>query len=156
MGKQNEYPGLLESSLHDEKTFYDIFLRDLKDCTTEVIIESPYITSSRVKRFYPAFKKLLEKGVKIYVVTREPNDHENESMRYQALREIKHFEYIGIQPLLCVGSHHRKLAILDRSILWEGSLNILSQAYSREIMRRMENRELAMQMFNFLNIGKVL
>jgi hypothetical protein len=49
--------------------------------------------------------------------------------------------------------HHRKLAILDREILWEGSLNILSQSRSREIMRRIKEKKYAQEMFNFLNLG---
>jgi len=63
---------------------------------------------------------------------------------------------MGVQVLLCTGNHHRKLAILDRNILWEGSLNILSQRHSREIMRRIENEELSLEMFNFLKLQKFL
>ena len=44
---------LLHSSLFDETTFFDKFLSDLEHCKNEVIIESPFITSSRVKTFYP-------------------------------------------------------------------------------------------------------
>jgi hypothetical protein len=61
-----------------------------------------------------------------------------------------------VQVLLCLGNHHRKLAILDRSIVWEGSLNILSQTYSRELMRRIEDRESAEQMFIFLNLDRFI
>ncbi len=63
---------------------------------------------------------------------------------------------MGVQVLLCSGNHHRKLAIIDRKILWEGSLNILSQVRSREIMRRIEGKELAIQMFKFLRLEKFL
>ena len=150
------YSDLLHSSLYDEKTFYERFLKDLEFCREEVIIESPYITSGRMKLFYPVLTKLVNRKIKIYVMTRIPQDHENKYMREQAEREISNFESMGIQPLLCIGNHHRKLAILDREILWEGSLNILSQIYSREIMRRIVNQELALQMFDFLKIGKFL
>lgn len=63
---------------------------------------------------------------------------------------ITQFEIIGVQVLLCVGNHHRKLAILDRQLLWEGSLNILSQTHSREFMRRIEDKQLTTETFNFL------
>ena len=101
------------------------------------------------------FNPLLSKGVKIYVMTRDPQEH-NESMEYQSEEAISLFERIGVQVLLCIGNHHRKLAILDRRILWEGSLNILSQAYSREIMRRIESKKLTMQMFDFLKLYKFI
>lgn len=146
---------MFNSSLHDEKTFYQTFLHDLKLCQKEVIIESPFITSERMKTFYSIFKDLYQKGVKIYIITRDPSEHDNGYER-QSEDAVRWCEVIGIQVLLCVGNHHRKLAILDRKILWEGSLNILSQAHSREIMRRIDNKEITEEMFHFLKLGKFL
>lgn len=146
---------LTSSRLFDETTFYQTFLQDLEKCQDEVIIESPYITCERMKTFDRFFRKLLKKGVKIYIITRDPREH-SETLEQQSESEIQRFESIGIQVLLCTGNHHRKLAILDRSILWEGSLNILSQTYSREIMRRIESAEATMEMFNFLRLEKFI
>jgi len=145
----------MNSILYDEKTFYPSFINDLEACRKEVIIESPFITSKRMKDFRSVFKKILEKGVKIYIFTRDPREHEL-PMSVQSEAEISNFERIGVQTLLCVGNHHRKLAIIDRKILWEGSLNILSQANSREIMRRIESEELSLELFNFLKYGKFM
>lgn len=60
------------SQLHNEKTFYRSFIKDLENCKEEVIIESPYITNERARLFIPIFDKLLKKGIKIYVMTRDP------------------------------------------------------------------------------------
>ena len=146
---------LLTSRLYDEKTFYQAFLSDLGGCRNEVYIESPYITSKRAEMLIPLFNTLLTRGVKIYVMTRDPKEHE-EGMEYQSEETISYFERIGVQVLLCVGNHHRKLAILDRNILWEGSLNILSQSYSREIMRRINSVKFAIEMYNFLKLDKII
>ncbi len=143
------------SKLFDEKTFYRAFLNDLRGCQQEVYIESPFITSERTKTLIPIFQQLIAHGVKVYIMTRDPREHVD-AFETQSEDVITNFEVIGVQVLLCIGNHHRKLAILDRKILWEGSLNILSQTHSREIMRRIENEELTMQMFNFLNLGKFL
>jgi len=146
---------MMNSTLFDEATFYSAFFRDLEGCRNEVIIESPYITSKRAEMLIPIFENLLLKGVKIYVMTRDPKEHE-ENMEYQSEEAISQFERMGVQVLLCIGNHHRKLAILDRKTLWEGSLNILSQNKSREIMRRIESEELAIQMFEFLRLGRFI
>lgn len=145
----------LISTLYDETDFYRVFLRDLEASREEVIIESPYITTRRMKTLWPTLKKLLTRGIKIYFLTRDPKEHEL-GMEYQSEDEIRHCEELGIQVLLCVGNDHRKLAILDRKILWEGSLNILSQTHSREIMRRIEGEEIALQMFNFLKLSSFI
>ena len=88
-------------------------------------------------------------------MTRDPRQH-SETLEEQSETEIQRFEALGVQVLLCTGNHHRKLAILDRQVLWEGSLNILSQHKSREIMRRIDNKEVATEMFDFLKFGNFL
>lgn len=143
------------SSLFDEKTFYQTFLEDLRHCQDEAIIESPFITSLRMKTFDRVFTNLLKKGVKIYIVTRDPQEHDN-GYETQSEEAIRWCEAMGIQVLLCTGNHHRKLAILDRKLLWEGSLNILSQHNSREIMTRTDDEALTKRMFNFLKFSKYL
>jgi hypothetical protein len=45
---------------------------------------------------------------------------------------------------------------MDDDILWEGSLNILSQNESCEIMRRIESSHLAYQTLRFLNLEDLL
>lgn len=145
----------MSSTLYDETTFYQKFMKDLQNCNEEVIIESPYITSARMKRLYPIFEQLVKRRVKVYIVTRKPKEHDY-SLEEQSEYEIQRFERLGVQVLLCAGNHHRKLVILDRMILWEGSLNILSQNHSREIMRRIPDERFAQEMFDFLNFGNVI
>lgn len=143
------------STLYDENTFYQAFIKDLLGAKEEVIIESPYITTHRMKVLKPILEKLVNDGVNVYIITRDPREHDL-SMEIQSEQVIRAFEIVGAQVLLCVGNDHRKLAILDRKILWEGSLNILSQTHSREIMRRVENKKITMQMFEFLKLERFL
>ena len=64
------------SSLFDESTFYTKFSKDLLRAKHEVIIESPFITLDRAKSLTPIFNKLIKRGVKIYVITRDPSEHQ--------------------------------------------------------------------------------
>lgn len=152
---QATHISLTTSRLFDEHDFYEAFVNDLLNCESEVIIESPFITSSRTAVFVPIFKTLLDREVNIYILTRDPREHD-EKLEIQAEQEIIRFENMGIHTFICKGNDHRKLAILDRKILWEGSLNILSQTKSREIMRRISGKETTEQMFDFLNLGKYI
>jgi hypothetical protein len=145
---------LLDSALFDEKTFYKAFVSDLKQCTGKAIIESPFITSNRVASLLPIFRKMRSRGVKIIVNTRHPAEHDA-PFAAQAEGAIERLQVIGVQVLF-TGAHHRKIAILDRKIIWEGSLNILSQNDSCEIMRRIESEQLATQMLKFIKLGKFL
>jgi len=125
----------------------------LEKAQKEVIIESAYITISRLKSLKPIFEKLIKRGVKVFITTRYPNEHD-EVMEQHSEAGIHYFEVLGGQVLLCEGIH-RKLSIIDRKLLWEGSLNILSQTHSREFMRRIESKKITEEMFKFLKYDKI-
>lgn len=145
---------LVTSILYNETTFYKQFVKDLSDAKKEVIIESPYITKKRLDMLKPVFEKLMDREVQVYIITKAPQEHDA-LMAEQSEAGIRYFEFLGLQVLLIKGGHHRKLAMIDRKILWEGSLNILSQSSSREFMRRIESRKLAEDLFQFLQFDKV-
>ena len=142
-----------KSHLFTEQDFYKRFILDLNECQREIIIESPYITSYRIGLFMPIFSKLLDKRIQIHIVTRDPIDHD-EYFRDQATNGILACNEMGINIVMLKNNHHRKLAIIDRKILWEGSLNILSYNRSQEVMRRIEGEDFAQEMIDFLNLDK--
>ena len=115
-GKTNSQPILMPSKLHDENTFYHAFINDLNACKEEIIIESPFISSPRMKKLYPVFERFIKRGVRVYAMTCDPREHDD-SMEEQSEYEIQRFKRLRVQVLLCTGNRHRKLAILDRKIL---------------------------------------
>lgn len=50
-------------TLYDEKTFYPAFIRDLDNAQSEVIIESPFITTERIKTLWSVLNRLDKRGV---------------------------------------------------------------------------------------------
>lgn len=146
---------IFNTSLFDETTFYTQFIKDLNSANHEVIIESPFIGMERMNTLMPIIERSISLGVKLYIITRAPEKHTG-IMRRHAEEVISHLERLGVQVLVASNNHHRKLAIIDRKILWEGSLNILSQSYSREIMRRIQGNNHAQEMFNFLQLGSFI
>lgn len=144
---------LLESALHTESTFYCSFQRDLKRAKQEVIIESPFIACKRTQNLLPIFKKLTRKGVTVRINTRNPRHHERE-LQIQAWQCIKWLRSVGVKVKFYDDMRHRKLVVIDRTVLWEGSLNILSQSYSKEVTRRTKSEVLAKQMVRFTGMSK--
>jgi phosphatidylserine/phosphatidylglycerophosphate/cardiolipin synthase-like enzyme len=104
-----------------------------------------------MQKFYPAFQKMLDRRTKVLVITRNPSDLDP-SIRDIATNEIMQMSEMGVSVTLLKGNHHRKLAIIDRSITWEGSLNILSQNNSMEIMRRIEDKKTTEDLMKFLKL----
>ena len=146
---------LTDSTMFDEKTFFQKFINDLQGAKEEVIIESPFITIDRMKKFVPVLQDLVSKNILIYIITRYPQEHSNE-FTFQAEEAIRWCENNGIQVLVCKGKHHRKLAIIDKKIVYEGSLNILSQLHSREIMRRIDDKSVTEETIKFFKFDAFL
>jgi len=142
---------LVNTALYNEQSFYGAFERDIKRAESSVIIESPFLTERRVLYFAGLFRKLARKGIRVRVNTRNPRHHDK-LLEIQAWKSIHILRDSGVKVYFFSDMRHRKLAIIDEQILWEGSLNILSQVLSKEIMRRTNSAELAHQMAAFTKI----
>ena len=144
---------LLKSQLFDERTFYGTFAKDLRKTKKKIIIESPYATERRALQFARLFKKLNKRGVKVVIYTRHPKSH-GKLLQIQSWLAIRVLKENKVRVMLCGDMRHRKLAMIDEEILWEGSLNILSQFNSQEIMRRTRSPSLCKQMLRFTGINR--
>lgn len=143
---------LLMSELYDENSFYTKFFKDVTSAKKSIFIESPYLTVKRAREFTEKLKQKGRKDLGVVLYTRNPTHHDRllESQAWAALKILKSS---GIRIFVCDDMRHRKLAIIDDKILWEGSLNILSQNESRELMRRTASNVLCQQMKAFINAG---
>lgn len=147
-------PDLATSKLFNERTFYDAFVKDLSKCRSEAIIESPFMTVKRAEQLIPVLKQLKNRRVKVVINTRPPDEHKD-YMRLESERSVAMLLTIGVQVIYS-RSHHRKIAVLDRRLLWEGSLNILSQSNSSEIMRRIYSSKHAWEMIRVTGLDTVM
>ncbi|HKX72591.1 MAG TPA: phospholipase D-like domain-containing protein [Candidatus Saccharimonadales bacterium] len=146
---QSTEDSLASSQLFNEKAFYQKFLKDVSHCRRELLLESPFLTVRRTNFFLPTLQGLRSRGVNIIVNTRHPNEHEG-FLKSEAEQSIALLQSIGIS-VLATGGLHRKIAIVDRRVLWEGSLNILSHNTSCEMMRRIDSHSMSQDMIRFLN-----
>ena len=142
---------LSSTSLYDQSTFYDKFYKDIRKAKAQVIIESPFMTQRRVFELLPTLIKLQYKGVRVIVNTKPIEEHDD-MMASQSKQAVVALQDIGVKVLFTNG-HHRKIAIID-DILYEGSLNILSQHDSCELMRRTDDAHSVREMLRFIKLEK--
>ena len=143
-----------QSRLYSDEDFYKSFHHDIQCAKRSVIIESPFITNRRVMELLPDLIRLQKKGVKVVVNTKDPREYQSQ-MFGSAHKAILAMQSGGIFLLYTVG-HHRKIAIIDNDILWEGSLDILSRSDSCEIMRHIDSSLEVNQMLNFTGLAKFI
>lgn len=142
------------SRLFNNETFDKTFLMDVRKSKSSLLIESPFIRLNRVVDLMPILTNLRKKGVHIVINTRAPEEHDYIYER-RAEEAVALLQAIDVRVLFTI-RHHRKLAVIDREILWEGSLNILSYYDSCEIMRRTVSASDAENLISFIGLNKHL
>lgn len=142
------------SSLYNQETFDKQFLKDIKGAHSSLLIESPFIRLKRVYSLVPMLTKLQQRGVAVVINTRSPDEHDEE-YQLQASAAVNLLQELGVTVLFTV-KHHRKIAIIDREVFYEGSLNILSYYDSCEIMRRTVSTNEAETLIHFIGLNRYL
>lgn len=145
-------------SLFNEATFFSAFLEDLRGAKKQVIIFSPFIQPGRSAMLIPALRGLVDKGVKVVVVTRPARksesgkDVELRGKDVGAARVLAELSRAGIKVSTRAGLHE-KLAFIDDRITWMGSLNILSHSSTTEQMTRFDSPQLTGTFLEFNGVA---
>lgn len=141
VSSQEETPVCHGDLIYDQSTFQERFLDDLCAAKKSVQIVSPYATVKRIRWLKDAFLTLHEKGISVTISTRPAASFSGKSA--QAAR-------IAIQTLEAIGVHlqlkpaiHQKYAIIDETLVWYGSINLLSFGSSQESIMRLASGSVA-------------
>jgi DNA-binding XRE family transcriptional regulator len=119
---------------YTEQEFFDIVEVDIAQSRRSGIFATGFLSSSRIQRLEAVLSKRVQSGVHMSVFVKPPDnwgrslDLQTSSERHN-LRQfdanVQHLQEIGVHVNLRSGSHY-KMVIIDGSIFWDGSLNVLS------------------------------
>lgn len=146
---------LREQTLYNDQTFYEAFTRDLLEAKKEVVIYCPFVTKYRSEYFRRTLQELKRRNIAVFIFTRPLEEHDM-VMKSEVMCALRDYEELGACLVYLPGYIHEKLAVIDRLILWEGSLNILSQRKSRELMRRIPDDVTVKHTMQYLGINRQL
>ncbi len=138
--------------LYNENTFYKALTADMLAAKKEVIIFSPFVSKFRTDFLKPTIEKLIDRNIDIFIFTR-PIEEYDSTMQPQIECALKRLEELGVCIFYPGRYIHQKVAIIDREVLWEGSLNILSHRASNEMMRRTVHGESATQVIQYIGLN---
>jgi len=112
---------------------------DISTARHSVVIFSGFVTPRRVNEIADLLRLKISQGVRVRCVTRPPqlNGSLDPAMGRKALDSL---ESVGC-IVDCRARIHEKVILIDKSIVWQGSLNFLSHAHrGDEIMIRVVDR----------------
>jgi transcriptional regulator with XRE-family HTH domain len=123
-------------SFFTEQNFYPKLAQDLDLAAVLVLIQSPYLGMNRIEKFKANLQQCVKRSVRVCVIARTPEDEKGRA-----------FIRTPVDYLVSMGIHvnlrwdaHQKFVVIDEHIVWDGSLNPLSQTRTYERATRWEDR----------------
>lgn len=136
----------MNSPFYTAETFWPAFIDDLRKAQGHVIIQSPFLSHNRIRALSSHIRDLSNRGVAICVFVQRPMNYGLATSKEES-PEVCYFKE-NCAKLRQLNVHvnvvnkiHAKVATIDRKYSWEGSLNFLSHANTKEHMRRSEAPE---------------
>lgn len=150
LGYKVRAEGLADNSMDiifDHQNFQAVYENDLAIARKEIVIVSPFVSKRRIQQVSPLIAAALHKQIKVVVMTRPVTDHKDDKTLRAIFTEL---ESVGLQ-ITFKSNIHQKIAIIDQSIVWYGSINLLGYGRSEETMMRLESANIARELLKSLD-----
>ena len=129
------------NAIFDSDNYRSIYEQDLLHAEKEIVISSPGLGNRKVKELITLIRERQERGVQITVLTIPPADcedvvraHMEESIRLLGAAAITVAQVSGC---------HEHFAVIDRSLVWYGSMNLLSREKEDDNLIRIQSKTVA-------------
>ena len=147
-------------TMFNQANFYDAFVKDLEKAKSRIVIFSPFILKKCVAALLDTFESILEKNIPIYVVTRKSEFlKENKTEVEETLEELGR---IGVQIIELASyveqdeKFHHKIAVIDNTVFYYGSLNILAHSKSSDTMMALRTKKTIAQLLRFFGVNRII
>ena len=132
------------NTIFDIDSYEKVYEKDLQEANKEIIISSPGLNHAKVDVFVKHIKQRQEDGVKLTVITLNPEEYPEEKIE-DTKRLVEILKNCGVKIKL--QEHlHEHFAIIDEEIVWYGSMNFLSRAKVDDNLMRVKSKDVAKEL----------
>ena len=124
--------------IYDGLNFVSPFVSDLSQCKRSVVISCPKVKVSRQAQIAERLVDMAANGIEIVLYTKEEND-ETLRLQHQGIRVVI-FNHLSLHA-----------AIIDKSTIWYGSVNILGFHSVEDNLIRFKHPEIATNLLETLH-----
>lgn len=142
----------ITNSIFDSQSYFDVFEKDVISAAGSVVISSPSFSYKKVNWLCAESDDLLQRGVSIVVLTVTPEDYPEDG-RDQHSIHIQRMESSGIK-VIKQNKYRERFAVIDRSLVWYGSMNLLSNEKDDDSLMRINNPAVAEELLEFAALLK--
>lgn len=132
------------NTIFDIDSYEKVYEKDLLEANKEIIISSPGINHAKVDAFVKLIKQRQEDGVKLTVLTLNPEGYPEEKIE-DTKRLVEILKNCGVRIKLQEHMHEH-FAIIDEEIVWYGSMNFLSRAKADDNLMRVKSKDVAQEL----------
>jgi len=131
-------------AIYDSDTYLEAYENDLLHAEKEIILSSPTLSRPKVEHMIALLRERQETGVNVVILTLHPDVYRfgrNETR----LELMERLRLNGFQVELSNGWQQR-YAVIDREIVWYGSMNLLSKEDVEDSIIRITDRDVAAEL----------
>jgi DNA or RNA helicases of superfamily II len=135
---------LEKNAIFDVSTYKDVYEQDLLEANEEIILSSPVISGKKVEQIMMLLKEKQELGLRIVIVTWKPDCYGyGDSEYWMELQE--RMRRFGFEMNL-VEDYCEHYCIVDKEIVWYGSVNFLGKEDVEDNLMRVRSRNIAAEL----------
>lgn len=132
------------NAIYDIESYAEIYWRDIEEAISDVIISSPRLNNQKVNHLIALLGKRQELGVKVTIVTWHPDAYKygRDDVRMELMERLRKAGF-EIQLVEETCEHY---AVIDRNIVWYGSMNLLSKEDAEDNLMRVCSKDIAAEL----------
>ena len=135
------------NSIFDSQNYFDVFDKDVVSASKSIVISSPSFSFKKVKWLCAESEHLQLRGVSVVVLTLDPEDYPEDG-RDQHKSHIEHLISAGVN-VITRHKYRERFAIIDKSLVWYGSMTLLSNEKEDDSLMRISNPAIAEELLEF-------
>ena len=134
----------VNNSIFDSIGYWAVFEKDIYSAAKSIVISSPFLSSRKVEWFVDQSEALQKRNVTVKVFSLSPEAYPEEGREH-------HAELLG--RLASAGIYvktqnhcHERYAVIDQSLVWYGSMNLLSRGREDDSLMRIVSPTIAAEL----------
>ena len=135
------------NSIFDSQNYFDVFEKDVVSASKSIVISSPSFSFKKVNWLCVESEHLQLRGVSVVVLTLDPEDYPEDG-RDQHKSHIEHLISAGVN-VITLHKYRERFAIIDKSLVWYGSMTFLSNEKEDDSLMRISNPAIAEELLEF-------
>ena len=142
------------NSIFDGGNYTEVFEQDLVEAEREIVVASPGLRWRKVERMLSLLATRQEAGVKVTVVTQNPDSalFDNSDELWMLIRRMRES---GVEVVL-TESENEHYAVMDGKLVWHGGMNLLGREDAWDNLIRVESIQAATELLEMTEEAKSL